>query len=186
MIPPEIKLWTIGHSNHSLEEFIALLQIHQIKLLADIRSMPGSNKYPHFNSDALAKSLAENGVEYRHMPELGGRRKPNPHSHNTAWESKSFQAYADYMETGEFRKGIETLLGIAREKRTAIMCSEAVWWRCHRSLVADYLKSNGVIVLHILGKEAAKIHPYTSVAHIVDGKLSYAGEADLFGSPKVF
>ena len=122
----------------------------------------------------------ESGIEYRHIPELGGRRKPNRHSHNTGWENKSFRAYADYMETDGFRQGIGILLEQAKIKRSALMCSEAVWWRCHRSLVSDYLKSTGVEVSHIMDAGAAKNHPYTSVARIIAGKLSYADNGDLF------
>jgi uncharacterized protein (DUF488 family) len=119
--------------------------------------------------------LTAAGVEYIHMPELGGRRKAKPDSLNMTWRNESFRGYADYMETHAFHEGIERLLELARERRTAIMCSEAVWWRCHRSLIADYLKAAGVAVAHIIGAGKSEEHPYTSVAQIVDGKLSYRG-----------
>jgi uncharacterized protein (DUF488 family) len=112
-------------------------------------------------------------IQYIHLPELGGRRKPNKDSKNTIWENKSFQAYADYMETAEFLEGIESLLAYAKEKRVAIMCSEAVWWRCHRGLIADYLKSIGMEVSHIMSATSNQLHPYTSAARIRDGKLVY-------------
>ncbi len=172
----KVTIWTIGHSNRSIEELIRLLQAYQIELVADIRRLPGSNTYPHFNQDALAGSLAANHIDYVWIPELGGRRKRLKESHNTTWRSKSFQAYADHMETEEFQAGIQQLQEIARQKRTAILCSEAVWWRCHRSLVADYLKANGNNVIHILSESSSQVHPYTSAAKIIEGKLSY--EAD--------
>jgi uncharacterized protein (DUF488 family) len=168
-----MTLWTIGHSNRSLDEFLAQLAAFQIEVLADVRRFPGSRKHPHFNQTELAKSLAGVGVAYEFFPELGGRRKPRPDSPNTAWRNESFRAYADYMETAEFRAGIDRLLSRASEPRTAIMCSEAVWWRCHRSLIADYLKAQGIEVQHILSPKKSELHPYTGAARLVDGRLSY-------------
>jgi uncharacterized protein (DUF488 family) len=151
-----------------------LLRAHRIEAVADVRQYPGSRRYPHFGREALSASLAAAGVEYVHMPELGGRRKARADSHNTAWRNESFRGYADYMETPEFAAAIERLLALAKRKRTAILCSEAVWWRCHRSLISDYLKAAGIIVEHIVSPNAGEIHPYTSAARIVDGRLSYA------------
>ena len=136
---------------------------------------PGSKRYPQFGREPLAKSLGEAGIRYEHFPELGGRRKAKQDSKNTAWRNESFRGYADYMETNEFRAGIDRLLNIATTQRTAIMCSEAVWWRCHRSLISDYLKVKGIEVNHIMSIGKAEPHPFTSAAGIVDGELSYRG-----------
>jgi uncharacterized protein (DUF488 family) len=192
-----MRIWTIGHSTRAIDEFISLLEESEIKLLVDVRAWPGSKRYPQFNKDALAESLNAHRIRYEHFPELGGKRKSKPDSHNTAWRNASFRGYADYMETEQFQKGIERLFDIAgqgaapkafgaEEKHdgwealtscaTAIMCAEAVWWRCHRSLIADYLKARGVEVLHILSANKIEAHPYTSAARIVNGELSY--EAD--------
>jgi len=173
-----MRIWSIGHSTRRIDEFISLLKENQIKLLVDVRTFPGSKRYPHFNREALAKSLNAHGIRYEHFPELGGKRKSRPDSRNTAWRNASFRGYADYMETERFQKGIERLLEIASEAgATAIMCAEAVWWRCHRSLIADYLKARGVEVLHILGANKVEPHPYTPPARIVNGKLSYESDA---------
>ncbi len=169
----ELKIWTIGHSTRSLAEFIELLDANEIEALADVRRFPGSRKYPHFNQAELSASLAEDKIEYVLFEQLGGRRRTSKDSPNTVWRNESFRGYADYMETGEFQEGIEQLLELAGRKRTAIMCSEAVWWRCHRSLISDYLKAAGVSVEHIIGLKKTEIHPFTSPAQIVDGKLFY-------------
>jgi len=170
-----IEVWTIGHSTRSSEEFAAILMTHKIKVLVDVRSFPGSRRYPQFNKTSLALTLPEIGITYMHLPSLGGRRKPHADSKNTAWKNASFRAYADYMETEDYRQGIRELLGVARHERTAIMCAEAVWWRCHRSLIADYLKSLGMAVTHIIDETHTQPHPYTSAARIVEGRLSYQG-----------
>jgi uncharacterized protein (DUF488 family) len=175
-----MRIWTIGHSTRTIDEFISLLEENEIKLLVDVRAWPGSKRYPQFNKDTLAESLNAHGIRYEHFPELGGKRKSRPDSRNTAWRNASFRGYADYMETEEFQKGIERLLNVAAEAGpAAIMCAEAVWWRCHRSLIADYLKARGVEVLHVLGANKVEPHPYTSVARIVNGKLSYQAESSL-------
>ena len=192
-----MRIWTIGHSTRNIDEFISLLEKNGIKLLVDVRSLPGSKRYPQFNKEALAKSLREHGIRYEHFPELGGRRKPNADSRNTVWRNASFRGYADYMETEQFHKGVERLLALAAQgaaawaaaesKRdgwetvtpgTAIMCAEAVWWRCHRSLISDYLKARGIEVIHILDANKTEPHPFTSAARIIDGALSYANEAE--------
>ena len=192
-----MRIWTIGHSTRTIHEFISLLKANDINLLADVRAWPGSKRHPHFNKDTLAESLNAHAIRYQHFPELGGKRKSKPDSHNTAWRNVSFRGYADYMETKQFVKGIERLLDIAGQGAatraaseakhddwqavtpctTAIMCAEAVWWRCHRSLIADYLKARGVEVLHILGANKVDPHPYTPAARIVNGELSYAAES---------
>jgi uncharacterized protein (DUF488 family) len=190
-----VRIWTIGHSTRSIEDFISLLKKNEIKLLGDVRSWPGSKRYPQFNREALAESVNAHGIRYEHFPELGGRRKPNADSRNTAWRNASFRGYADYMETQQFRKGVERLLAFARNDglgsrrnnrdgsetvtpwSAAIMCAEAVWWRCHRSLISDYLKACDIEVMHILGANKIEPHPFTSVARIVNGELSYRAES---------
>ena len=167
------EIWTIGHSTHTLDEFVAMLTSFTIDVVADIRSFPGSRRYPHFNKENLEVSLPQNGFEYIHLKELGGRRKVRPDSINTGWQHPAFRGYADYMETPEFTKAIKSLTDIAKKKRVAYMCSEAVWWRCHRRLVSDYLKLNGWLVMHIMGEGKAQEHPFTSPAKIVDGALVY-------------
>src|SRR5215467_3019162 len=174
-----MRIWTIGHSTRTIDEFISLLKANGIKVLADVRAWPGSKRYPQFNKDTLAESLRAHGIRYEHFPELGGKRKTRPDSRNTAWRNASFRGYADYMETEQFQKGIERLLDLAKEAGpTAIMCAEAVWWRCHRSLIADYLKVREIEVLHVLGANKVEPHPYTSAAHVVEGTLSYTSEGD--------
>jgi len=168
-----VQLWTIGHSNRSIELFLEMLTGQQIELLADVRRFPGSRRQPHFNSENLPKSLTGAGIDYVHFPELGGRRKTSPDSPNTVWRNEAFRGYADFMMTAEFRDGIERLLKLARKKRTAIMCAEALWWQCHRSLIADFLKAEGHTILHIMGTGKIDEHPFTSAARIVDGKLTY-------------
>jgi uncharacterized protein (DUF488 family) len=175
MMRNDITVWTIGHSTRTAEKFEEILLAHEIKVLIDVRSFPGSRRLPQFNRDALAASLRELGIEYRHEPRLGGRRRPRADSHNTGWKNASFRAYADHMETEEFRRGVEELLEVAASERTAVMCAEAVWWRCHRSLIADYLKAEGHTVLHIMDRYQPKEHSFTSAAWIVKGKLSYRG-----------
>ena len=175
-----MRIWTIGHSTRTIEKFISLLEEHGIKQLADVRLLPGSRRYPQFNKETLADSLSKAGICYEHFPELGGRRKPRENSPNTAWRNESFRGYADYMETEEFDKGVKRLLDLAADAGpTAIMCAEAVWWRCHRSLVSDYLKVRGIEVMHILDANKTEPHPYTSAARIVDGKLSYQADSTL-------
>ena len=171
----KLQLWTIGHSTRPIDELIEALRSFEIKVLADVRSFPASRRYPHFNREQLKVSLPEAGIEYQHFPELGGRRRVRPDSHNMAWRNKMFRGYADYMETDEFRIGIARLLEIARARRTAIMCAEAVWWRCHRSLISDYLKANDVEVMHIMRAGESEAHPFTAAARIVNGELSYRG-----------
>ena len=169
-----LTVWTIGHSTRSLGDFLDLLSLFAIENVADVRRFPTSRKYPHFDKEALRKSLEGTGVQYVLLPELGGRREPLPDSHNTLWRNQSFRGYADYMETKAFRVGIDRLLDVARQGRTAFMCAEAVWWRCHRSLIADYLKAEGICVRHIVDWTTGEIHPYTSAARLRNGRLSYS------------
>ena len=169
-------IWTIGHSTRSFDEFIAMLKSFQIEMVADIRSFPGSRKFPQFNKELLQITLPQNNIQYIHIKNLGGRRKVNPDSKNTSWQHPAFRGYADFMETAVFKEGIRELELLASKNRTAYMCSEAVWWRCHRSMVSDYLKAGGWKVMHIMGVEKSQEHPYTQPARIVDGKLSYEVE----------
>ncbi|HEY9402073.1 MAG TPA: DUF488 domain-containing protein [Pyrinomonadaceae bacterium] len=173
-----VKIWTAGHSTRGFDEFMTMLSAYGIEAVADVRRFPASRKYPHFSQEYLSASLSSAGVEYLHIPELGGRRRPRPDSHNTVWRNESFRGYADHMETDGFRSGIESLLETARRKSTAIMCSEAVWWRCHRALIADFLKVRGVTVEHILSREKSAEHPYTSAARATGGRLTYAPDGD--------
>ncbi len=166
-------LWTIGHSSRTIDEFVGLLQAHKIECVADVRRHAGSRKHPQFNPQALARSLHDEGIDYVAMPALGGRRPTHEDSPHTVWRNPSFRGYADYMDSPQFDEALAELASLACAKRTAMMCSEAVWWRCHRSMISDALKANGWCVLHILGEGAAKEHPYTSAASIVEGRLCY-------------
>jgi uncharacterized protein (DUF488 family) len=168
-----LSVWTIGHSTRAIDEFLGPLGAFGIQTLADVRSFPGSRRYPQFGKRELAASLAEAGIEYAHFPELGGRRRARPDSRNVAWRNEAFRGYADYMETEDFRSGIARLLEVARARRTAIMCAEALWWRCHRGLISDCLKAASVEVIHIMDAKHSEPHPFTSAARIVDGELSY-------------
>src|SRR3954452_15168291 len=132
-----VTVFTVGHSTRGGEEFVAILKAHGVEVLVDVRTYPGSRRYPQFNREALSESLAKVGIEYKHEQRLGGRKAPRADSHNTAWRNPQFRGYADHMETEVFRKGVEDLLKVARERRVAVMCAEAVWWRCHRGLLAD-------------------------------------------------
>lgn len=166
-------IWTIGHSTHTLQEFLDLLAEYRIEAIADVRRFPGSRRHPHFASDALAATLPAHGIAYQWIPRLGGRRKVQPDSPNTAWRNAAFQGYADYTASAEFAEGLAELLKLAASKRTALMCAEAVWWRCHRSIISDVLKLRGIEVIHIIDATHTTVHPYTSAARIVDGRLSY-------------
>ncbi len=170
----EKVIWTIGHSTHSLEEFVELLQKFHIKILADIRSYPGSWHCPQFNKEPFEKSLLEEDIRYLHLENLGGRRKVRPDSVNDAWKHPAFKGYADYMETSQFREAVGELEKIALSAPTAYMCAEALWWRCHRSMVSDWLKLKGWTVIHILSTGKTEEHRYTQPARIVNGQLVYS------------
>lgn len=165
-------IWTIGHSSRPLAVFIGLLTAARIQQVADVRRFAGSRAFPWFGAEPLAASLAEAGIGYLACAGLGGRRRARPGSRNTVWRNASFRAYADFMETPAFAQNLDRLERQAGRCRTAIMCAEAVWWRCHRALIADALKARGWQVLHILDGRTAE-HPYTSAASLVDGKLEY-------------
>jgi uncharacterized protein (DUF488 family) len=172
MMSPHI--WTIGHSTHTLENFIAMLKAFGVEAVADVRSFPGSRRLPHFNKENLRQSLSEREIDYIHFKELGGRRTTRVDSVNDGWRLASFRGYADYMQTDEFAQSIRELKGLATTKKVAYMCAEAVWWRCHRSLISDYLKHEGWIVMHIMNVGKSEEHPYTNPARIVEDKLIYS------------
>ena len=167
-------IWTIGHSTRAIEEFLSLLAGSRIEAIADVRSFPGSRRYPQYGRDALAATLAAHAIGYHWLPALGGRRKASPDSPNTAWRNASFRGYADYMSSAEFAQGLAELSEVSNKARTTIMCSEALWWRCHRSMIADALCVRGIKVVHILDAKHSVVHPMTSPARIVGGVLSYA------------
>jgi uncharacterized protein (DUF488 family) len=166
-------IYTIGHSTRPLEDFIALLRAHGVAQLVDIRSIPRSRRHPHFSSEALSASLAKQGILYRHSPALGGMRKPRRDSRNTAWRVEGFRGYADYMETEAFQAALDDLVALAGQAPTAIMCAEAVWWRCHRQLVADALVARGIEVRHITSASAAPAHALTDFAQVEDRRVTY-------------
>lgn len=166
-------VWTIGHSTRELAEFLAILRAHDISALTDVRRFPGSKRYPHFASDALAEGLPGVGIRYLPLPALGGRRSPARDSRNTGWKNAAFRAYADYTGTPEFAEGLRVLTDAAARGRLAFMCAEAVWWRCHRRIIADVLTASGWEVRHILDEKPAALHLLEPPGHIVNGHLSY-------------
>jgi len=175
------SVFTIGHSNHPLDRFLALLAQHQIEALVDIRRFPGSRKHPHFQRDNLAPALQNAGMEYRWLEALGGRRhKQREESPNLGLENRGFRNYADYMLTDEFRQGVVKLLELARQRRTAIMCAEGLFWQCHRRLVSDFLVANGLTVEHIMPAGQLRPHQLTRGAVIDNGHVTYPGEKSLF------
>lgn len=171
--PLDSTVWTIGHSTRSIEEFLGLLSQYQIGTVADIRRLPGSRKYPQYDQDVLAATLMQHGIAYQWLPLLGGRRHAAADSPNTAWRNASFRGYADYMSTAPFAQGLEQLIKLASQSRTALMCAEAVWWRCHRSMVSDALCVRGIHVVHIMDGKQGVTHPMTSPARVEHGQLSY-------------
>jgi uncharacterized protein (DUF488 family) len=174
-----IPVFTVGHSTRSIEDFLALLTAHEIKLLVDVRTVPRSRHNPQFNRDELPGSLGAAGIAYLHMPELGGLRHPRKDSTNTAWRNLSFRGYADYMETPEFEKGLGRLIEESQTRRTAIMCAEAVPWRCHRSLIADALVARGIDVLEISTQTRTQIHKITPFAKLEGTRVHYPASPGL-------
>ncbi len=163
-----------------------MLTAHGIKIVADVRRLPGSKRYPHFNAGALADSLGAHAIRYQHFPELGRRRKPRPDSRNTAWRNDAFRGYADHMESDEFQAGIERLNALAAATGPGVlMCAEAVWWRCHRGLVADFLQVRRVEVLHIFDEKKTAPHPFTAAATVMEGRLGYREGRDSDAGPEL-
>jgi uncharacterized protein (DUF488 family) len=166
-------MMTIGHSNRPWEEFLAMLAAHRVDVLIDVRSIPRSRYNPQFNKETIPRPLAAAGIEYLHLPGLGGRRHPHTDSPNKGWQNPSFRGYADYMQTAEFQHNVAELLELAKERRPALMCAEAVPWRCHRSLIADALVVLGVKVEHLMSATRADPHKLTSFAQVDSGRLTY-------------
>jgi uncharacterized protein (DUF488 family) len=174
--PPTTTVWTVGHSNRSAEAFLALLRAHAIEWVADVRRFRGSRRHPQFGEEALARTLAEAGIGYVGLEALGGRRRVPPGALQMGWRNDSFRSYAAYTWTEEFASGLTQLQNLVEGQRTAMMCSEVLWWRCHRSLIADVLCFLGYEVLHIASAGPAAAHPYTSPARLLDGELAYPAE----------
>jgi uncharacterized protein (DUF488 family) len=161
---------TVGHSTRTFEEFLGLLLAHGARRLVDVRRFPHSPRHPHFDAEALSERLPrEGGIGYRHLPGLGGRRRPHPDSPNTGWRNLSFRGYADHMRTPEFHADFERLVGLLCEERVCLMCSEAVWWRCHRRMIADALLVRGLPVEHVMDEHRRTVHALTPWAVVVGG-----------------
>jgi uncharacterized protein (DUF488 family) len=173
-LPPIV--WTVGHSNRPLEEFLQLLRAHGVSLIVDVRKMPGSRKNPQFGADTLPRALEHAGIGYLHLPDPGGLRRRRPDSPNTGWKNPSFQGYADYMLTPEFERGLQELLERAKGERAALMCAEAVPWRCHRSLIADALVVRGIAVEHILSATRTQPHALRPWARVQGSRTTYPPE----------
>ena len=178
----KLTIFTIGHSTRTFDDFVSLLRAHDVTRLADVRTVPKSRRHPHFAGEALSKSLPEAGVAYRQFGALGGLRRPRPDSRNTAWRHESFRGYADHMQTPGFGEALDDLIawsreegGVGRPPATAIMCAEAVWWQCHRQLIADALVARGIDVRHIMSAASASPHTLTSFARLDDGRVTYPG-----------
>jgi uncharacterized protein (DUF488 family) len=186
-----MTIFTIGHSTHSADELVALLAAHEIAQLGDVRTMPMSRRHPQFNRDALDARLAASEIRYRHFPGLGGLRRPRPDSTNTAWQHASFRGYADHLASAEFEASLGELLSWAATAPTVIMCAEALWWQCHRRLIADVLVARGIDVRHIIpkggvpkgGASSTTPHEMTPFARVENGRVSYPGLLDV--SPDV-
>jgi uncharacterized protein (DUF488 family) len=182
---PAGRIWTIGHSTRTFDAFLALLRANQITRLGDIRTIPQSRRHPHFSRAALDAHLKQEGIEYRHFPELGGLRKPRPDSPNGAWKNQAFRGYADHMLTREFSNAVDELLEYGDSQRAAVMCAEAVWWRCHRMLLSDGLVARGVEVQHILSDAKTQPHRLTPFAKVgPDGEISYPDERPIIRETK--
>ncbi|HEU4628121.1 MAG TPA: DUF488 domain-containing protein [Gemmatimonadaceae bacterium] len=171
-------VWTVGHSTRPLDEFLAVLRAHDIEAVADVRRFPGSRRLPQYAASALEASLAAQGMAYHWLPTLGGRRRPEPASPNLAWRHPAFRAYADHLGTEAFADGLFELLMIAQGLRTAVMCAEILWWRCHRRLIADALVSLGVPVVHVRDERTAEPHRLVAPARLVGGRLTYEVDPD--------
>jgi uncharacterized protein (DUF488 family) len=170
-----LPIFTVGHSNHPLEKFLAILSAHDINIVIDIRRFPTSRKWPHFNRDALTQSLPTHGIGYLGLPELGGRREPRPDSPHTAWRVAAFRGYADLMDTPEFEAGLARLMAAAASKRAAVLCAEALPWRCHRSLVADALTARGWWVSDIMNEKEARAHKLPEFVRVEGTRVVYDG-----------
>jgi len=179
--PHPLTIWTIGHSTRPWSDFLQLLSAQGIAAIADVRRFPGSRRHPWFASEQMADTLPAHGVMYEWIPELGGRRRAQPNSRNGAWDNAAFQGYADHMASAEFASGLTKVLALAGAHRTALMCAEAPWWRCHRRLISDLLTHRGHEVLHIVSNAEPKPHPLSPMAKAVGQDLIYpAPQVKLF------
>ena len=178
-----ILVYTIGHSTRTTEAFVDLLNEFDVKHLVDVRRYPGSRRHPHFSKDVLQENLAQHGIDYTHMEALGGRRKPDPDSPNTHWTSDGFRGYADYTATATFDVALAELVRLADRQPTAVMCAEALHWKCHRQLIADALVARDLAVRHILRPGIAEPHELNPAALVLpDGRLQYpSSEPDQIG-----
>jgi uncharacterized protein (DUF488 family) len=173
-------LLTIGHSTRTFEELAELLHEHQVEVLFDVRTLPRSRRHPHFDRERLERSLPGEGIEYRHLAALGGLRKPVPESANQAWRNEGFRGFADHMQTQAFQAGLQEVLEVTSQRRVALMCAEAVPWRCHRMLISDALVARGTEVQHILGPKQARAHRLTPSAHVTGGRVTYPAHPGVF------
>jgi uncharacterized protein (DUF488 family) len=168
-----LTVWTLGHSTRETDEFLELLAAHRIELIADVRRFPASRRLPQFTRAALDATLASRGIAYEWFQALGGRRRPDPHSLNNGWRQAGFRGYADHVATEAFANGLFELLMLANGFRTAIMCAEVLWWRCHRRLIADVLTSLGVAVVHLRDLGPPEVHRLMAPARLIRGRLTY-------------
>ena len=169
------RIWTVGHSNHPLERFVGILKAHGIRRILDVRRFPVSRKWPHFDAESLAASLAAEGIEYVGMPELGGRRKPRSDSPHTAWRVDQFRGYADFMDTPEFETSLGRAMALAGDRRTALLCAEALPWRCHRSLLSDAFLARGWEVREIVNEKDARPRKLPGFARLEGSRVIYDG-----------
>jgi uncharacterized protein (DUF488 family) len=166
-------IFTIGHSTRTADEFLVLLDAYRVSGLADVRTVPRSRRHPHFSADALTTFLPAHGIDYIHLPGLGGLRKPRPDSRNGGWRNSGFRGYADHMQTQEFAAALDALVAFASDRQTAVMCAEAKWWQCHRQLIADALVARHIEVRHILSLRDAPLHEITPFARVTGNVVSY-------------
>jgi uncharacterized protein (DUF488 family) len=172
---PARPVLTIGHSTHAIDEFIAMLQAHEVRCVVDVRTIPRSRRHPQFEQNALRAALAGAGIGYAHLPGLGGLRHPRRDSPNAGWRNESFRGFADYMQTAEYEAALQQLVVLAARQRLAVMCAEALPWRCHRSLIADSLTARGIRVEHITGRTRRQLHAMTAFARVEQGRITYPG-----------
>ena len=172
-----MTVWTIGHSTRSLASLIRILESHELEVVVDVRRFPASRRVPQFNSREFAGELIAHGIDYQWIPALGGRRRSSSAAADTDWRHPAFRAYAEYSTTEEFAEGLFELTMIAGGLRTVIMCAEALWWRCHRRIIADVLTSLGVGVVHLRDEQAGTTHRLAAPAHLVGGALTYSARA---------
>ena len=184
--PAAPTLWTIGHSTRSWDEFVLMLNEAGITALVDVRRYAASRRNPQFSGEEMARTLPAAGIAYLSVPELGGRRTPRPDTTNLAWRNAGFRGYADYMQSEAYQDATSRLTHLAEAQPTAVMCAEALWWQCHRSLIADDFKARGWEVIHLVAPGRSETHPYTPAARIVEGRLDYTAANGGSGQPGLF